>query len=419
MALTQISLERDYPAASDVLPVDASTPQRHFLIVSGPFGPFCTVLARRLRSAGARCTRVISNGGDILDWGLRSMAPYTGARAGWGRWIANRIRRARVTDVIVFGDSCPYSAEAIRQAQSEGVRTHVLEEGYFRPHWITLERDGVNGNSQLPREPQAYRSAAPSTRHGADVPVGGLDAALAARITLYHVGCYLGWPIFRGYRHPYLYSPLHQGLAHLRKYSSAFLARLSRAGAAVVDHDEGYFLVLLQRPGDSQIMRHSPFKSVSEMIELVLASFARHAPPDARLVLKAHPLDHGIERHDAHLRRLAERLDLGERVSYVEARPLAPMLDRARGVITVNSTGGLAALKAAIPTVTLGRAIYDLAGLTHQAGLDRFWSDPTPPDPELFGAFERVVMERTQVNGAFATRAGARLAAEGVAARLL
>ena len=34
-----------------------------------------------------------------------------------------------------------------------GVRTHVLEEGYLRPHWMTLELEGVNAHSPLSRDP--------------------------------------------------------------------------------------------------------------------------------------------------------------------------------------------------------------------------------------------------------------------------
>ncbi|WP_458339329.1 capsular polysaccharide export protein, LipB/KpsS family, partial [Bordetella pertussis] len=32
-------------------------------------------------------------------------------------------------------------------ARASGVRVHVFEEGYFRPHWVTLERGGVNAHS--------------------------------------------------------------------------------------------------------------------------------------------------------------------------------------------------------------------------------------------------------------------------------
>ena len=322
-----------------------------------------------------------------------------------------------MTDLSVFGDCHPYAAGAIDEARRRGVAVRVLEEGYFRPHWITLEREGVNGCSRLPRDPQAYRWAAAQQTAATAAP-GPAHAALTLRISLYFVGVYLAQPFFRGFRQPYAYSPLRQALAHARKYAadrwSELVHRRKRAPTPA-----RYFLVLLQRPGDSQIVRHSPFRTVADMIELVMASFARWAPADARLVFKTHPLDHGIERHDLQIGRLSAALGVAGRVSLVDESRLDGVLSPAVGVVTGNSTGGLAALELGKPTIALGQAIYNLPGLAHQAGLDRFWSAPEPPDPSLFEAFKRTVIALTQVNGAFASRAGARLAAEGVAERLL
>jgi capsule polysaccharide modification protein KpsS len=98
-------LEREFsgwpaPAAKQVVGsprIVARRSEKHFFIVSGPFGPFCTILADRLRTEGARCTRVIANGGDVLDWGLHRAAPYTGTRADWGAWLARRLESAAVT----------------------------------------------------------------------------------------------------------------------------------------------------------------------------------------------------------------------------------------------------------------------------------------------------------------------------------
>ena len=35
-------------------------------------------------------------------------------------------------------------------ARRRSLRLHLFEEGYLRPDWITLEREGVNANSRLP-----------------------------------------------------------------------------------------------------------------------------------------------------------------------------------------------------------------------------------------------------------------------------
>jgi capsular polysaccharide export protein len=89
------------------------------------------------------------------------------------------------------------------------------------------------------------------------------------------------------------------------------------------------------------------------------------------------------------------------------------------GVVCVNSTAGLAAIEFGTPTITLGRAIYDMPGLTHQGDLDGFWTAPQVPDAELYLAFRHVVIAETQINGAYATAKGRHLAVPEIARRLL
>ena len=79
------------------------------------------------------------------------------------------------------------------------------------------------------------------------------------------------------------------------------------------------------------------------------------------------------------------------------------MVRSARGLVCVNSTSATLALANGTPVCTLGEAIYDLAGLTHQAHLDGFWMNPTPPEPGLFEAFRRVLVDRCLVRGGLAS----------------
>ena len=71
--------------------------------------------------------------------------------------------------------------------------------------------------------------------------------------------------------------------------------------------------------------------------------------------------------------------------------------------MTVNSTVGLSALQRGRPTKALGRAVYDVPGLTYQGPLDDFWRSPPPPDAALCRAFRNVVVHATQINGGFYT----------------
>ena len=71
----------------------------------------------------------------------------------WRGFLGAFLHERGVTDVILFGDCRPYHRVAVDLARSRGIAVHVFEEGYFRPDWITLERDGTNGHSRLPRGP--------------------------------------------------------------------------------------------------------------------------------------------------------------------------------------------------------------------------------------------------------------------------
>jgi capsular polysaccharide export protein len=76
------------------------------------------------------------------------------------------------------------------------------------------------------------------------------------------------------------------------------------------------------------------------------------------------------------------------------------------------------ALACGLPVIALGKAVYDIAGLTFQGELDQFWNAPTPPDMALFDAFRRVLANRCLIPGSFFSEAGLRLAVEAAIDRL-
>lgn len=394
---------------------------RHFLIVTAPFGMFSRRLGEELRKSGARCTRVLFNGGDLSDWGFANARLYFGDLTNWSDWLRAVVKREGVTDLILYGDSNPYCADAQRAAIGLPLKIHVLEQGYFRPFWITLERDGVNANSRLRRDPDLYRRAAAALPTPKHVWLPPLTPAAVRRIVLYHMNLWLLAPVFPRYRLSYEYSVQRQLVGHVRRYISQRFhhTRDHRKLTEAIDTTDPLFVALLQRPGDSQLLRHSSFPRSSGYIGHVVRSFARFAPKNARLLFKSHPLDPGVERHDAAVALAAKAAGVADRVFFTDVGDLHALLDQVEGVVTINSTGGLSAIERGRPTATLGAAIYDMAGLTHQGGLDSFWTSPETPDTELFEAFRRVEMARTQVNGAYATRRGVELAVPEVTRRLL
>ena len=141
-------------------------------------------------------------------------------------------------------------------------------------------------------------------------------------------------------------------------------------------------------------------------------------PLEAVVIVKLHPLDSGLIDWAAITGYLAVELGIADRVIILDGGDMGALLARKPAVVTVNSTVGTLALACGLPVVALGKAVYDIAGLTFQGELDDFWRAPTPPDAVLFDAFRRVLAARCLIPGSFFNEAGLRLAVEAAIERL-
>ncbi|MEM7239431.1 MAG: hypothetical protein AAF501_16620, partial [Pseudomonadota bacterium] len=107
-----------------------------------------------------------------------------------------------------------------------------------------------------------------------------------------------------------------------------------------------------------------------------------------------------------------------ERVLLLEGGSFELLLDHLAGVVTVNSTAGLSALRRGVPVVALGTAIYDLEGLTHSGTLSTFWHDPSVPDAGRVALLVGALKNAIQIRGSF-DGPDARPGAEAMASRIL
>src|ERR1700761_6058461 len=86
---------------------------RRFLLVTLPSGPFGRKLGGQLERAGADVLRVILNGGDLISWGMKDALWPRVPRPLWQSWLEWQFFEQSITDVVVFGDSMAYSADAL------------------------------------------------------------------------------------------------------------------------------------------------------------------------------------------------------------------------------------------------------------------------------------------------------------------
>jgi capsular polysaccharide export protein len=387
---------------------------RRFLFLQGPHGPFFAGLGRMLRAAGAEVWRVGFNRGDEAFWPDRaSFVAFTRPQEDWPETFARLVAEKRITDIVLYGDTRPIHAQAVSIAKAQGVTVHVFEEGYLRPYWVSYERGGSNGNSRL-----------------MDKSVEEMQAALAdAQLDIPEVPAHWG-----DMRHHIFYGALYHFfvLARNRRYANfrphralsvarefrLYLRRLVLMPAQAAERIAAtqkiryggfpYHLVLLQLEHDSSFQTHSPFASMTEFIEPVIAGFAEGAPRHHHLVFKAHPLEDGRAPLRREIRRLARAHGVEARVHYVRGGKLAQLLDHARGAVTVNSTAAQQALWRGLPLKVYGHAVYAKPEFVSVQPVADFFARPTRPDNRAYRDYRHYLLETSQIAGGFYSARGRR-----------
>lgn len=389
---------------------------RSFLFLQGVCSPFFVRLAAALEADGHRVFKINFNAGDWLYWGGRKACNYRGAVDDLPEFLDQKYREFGITDQILFGDCRPVHRQAVTQAKACGIRTHVFEEGYFRPYWVTLEREGVNRHSLLPRDPEWFMDVGKSLPgYGNGQSFRSPFKIRATHDVAYHLAGFWNPVFFPRYRtHATVNAAIeYAGYARRLPGLRFHAPRDNTLVESLIKTKIPFFVLPLQLGGDAQIREHSRFDDMAAVMEFVMASFARHAPGQTRLVIKNHPLDTGLVNYPKMIRALSSRFDLADRVDYMETGNLDALLLHARGTVTVNSTVGALSLGLNCPTIALSDPIYSMPGLTFQGPLDDFWHGRTLPDAELFRHFRNTVIHVTQVNGGFYCRDGIALAVEG------
>lgn len=391
---------------------------RTFLFLQGPHGSYFARVGGALAARGHRVHRINLCGGDRRDW-PGSAVNYRGTIRNWPTFFDDFIVDRDVTDIVLFGDCRPMHSSAHGMAKLRGLRVHVLEEGYIRPDFVTLEEGGVNGHSPMPRDPHWFRAEAarlPVEQAAAPVP-----ASFRRRVdeTMRHLlATALERPFFPFYRN---HRPLSSSTEAFGWILRTVHGRRNRIrSAAVMKRVLGtrYFVVPLQLNSDYQIRIHSPFGDMRAALRFIVKSFAKGAPADTHLLIKRHPLDAGLIPWRRIIAQLAASCGIADRVHYVTDGDIAAVLEPSLGTVMVNSTVGTLALNSGKPVAVLGHAVYDVDGVVHSGPLEDFWTDPVPPDPDLWNAVRRVIIDRSLIRGSFLSEEGLAMLVENAIPRL-
>jgi capsular polysaccharide export protein len=385
------------------------------LLLQGPVGPFFYKLAQFLKQRGTNTHKINFNPGD--DWFYSTKEPntflYDFTLEYWPQYLERYIIQNQIEAIFLFGDCRPIHKPAKKLCQEYGVDLWVFEEGYYRPNYFTMEYFGVNANSSLYKKSikpilSANKSADCSKSDEKLVHFSRSNTFLARHAIIYWIINILQPYKCSNYDH---HRQLNFLLAYgwVKNFISHFFYNIKEHSILkeLIDHQlkfkKNYFLFPLQVHDDAQMLFHCDFKSVEEVIELVLTSFYKHhtlhKDSPTKLIIKHHPMDLGHKNYSRLIKTLSRNLGISQHVYYLRKLDLNQILPYCKGCITVNSTLGLKALDFGVPVKVLGRSFYDKPYITSQKSLHQFWKHPGPVFPERIGVFRQMIIQETQVNG--------------------
>jgi capsular polysaccharide export protein len=370
---------------------------RRVLLLQGPIGPFFDRLTTWLRANGTEVRRVVFHGGDLHD--CRALVPdrFRGTPAQWPATVRDMFDKLQPDCIVLFGQARHYHKVALEHARAIDLPVVVLEEGYFRPGFATMELGGVNGYSTT-LDRYEY-TGAPDTLQMQPDACANHFRWMAWHASQHYLAMHRVLSDFPHYEH-------HRSV-NLTDYSTYWIRSWFRKGRRhamdirfqqrLFTSGQPYFFVPLQLDGDSQISHHSPFRQTSEFVVKVLTSFAEHAPKGTLLVFKQHPHARGGKGNQHLIAEVAAALGVSGRVHHLVEGDTPDLAEHSRGTVVINSTVGLQALERGCSVLALGSAHYNRPGLSHQGPLDSYWNDPAKPDHLAAGTFLRGLKALTQV----------------------
>lgn len=392
-----------------ILDVVGEVKGKNILLLQGPMGRFFNILDHKFMRHGANTFRIGLNAGDEFFADAKHFTPFRGRIEEWESFIKDYFKVHSIDMIFVFGDCRFYQANAIKIAKKLKIKIFVFEEGYIRPDFVTLEENGVNDNSSLPRNRAFYDALEYHDKMECNNKnihrIGTSYKEMALQAIAYYIVGNLYFLKYPHYHHHRTFSSLLEAFYGVRNFIRKNIYKFKEFNAITPykrELSKKYYFVALQTFEDFQILHHSDYASIEEFIEEVIVSFAKYAPKDTYLVIKHHPMDRGKKNYTAFVKQKSRDNNCEGRVKSVHDLHLPTLLKNAIGTITINSTVGISSLYHQTPTLCLGRSFYDIEGLTSKGvAIDDFWKNYKSVDGELFNKFRCYLIQTTQVNGSF------------------
>lgn len=381
---------------------------QNILLLQGCAGDFLTQLSNWLKTQRKTVYKINFNGGDEYYYPetIPNTFAFTDKIENFSVFLSAFIEKYHIESIICYSDTRQMHKIAKQISLEKNLHFWTMEEGYFRPFFITVEKDGFNYFSPIPKQADFFLKSLPYLKHQEykepqHTPAHFWKTRFKSLLYFWHKKKKSGkYPHNQHHRNYKVWDLIRFGIAgewrrlKFRFYDKSLERKVEQCQIS------NFYILPLQLFDDAQISVHSDFSSVEEFLMTVLQSFADNAPIDLKLIVKHHPWDLYFKDYTKQIKEFIKcNPQCKGRIFYIHSMPLPVLLRKGQGMIVINSTCGMSALLHLMPVLAFGRVNYNMAGLTDQGSLENFWHNPTPPNAELVHAFRQYHMNVTQVVG--------------------
>lgn len=304
------------------------------------------------------------------------------------KFLREYLIKHKIELVAMHNDLRWQHALAIKICKELRVQYLITERGIFRPDTTTIEFEGVNGYSSLPKDKEFYKSHEIKEKKLRNYKVSKItNLQVNMRFVFFILLNKLG-RIFG------LNSSVKNRGYSLVKYAELFIKqKFGKKISQDIKLPTKYIFAPLQVNTDTQLLIHSDFKDMQEFISLVEREFYS-LKSNIGLVFKIHPMEKGIVEYKFDSRSLVVDSDTNELVKNSEC------------VVTINSTVGFEAIENHKKVLVLGEAFFKIDGMaicsskkSFRDDLTRVFDGSVELDDEAIEAFVKYLKYEYQVNG--------------------
>lgn len=238
-------------------------------------------------------------------------------------------------------------------AKKNNKKVIILENGYFRPFTLQVDRKGVNFENSLPREGDFYKKQKIDSerleKYLTEPEYARIDEKLSDEFLR-------------------IYSKFNSEVKIKEKKKSTPRQNEVFENSLKFEQQlpEDYVFVPFQLQSDAQIIRHSPqISTMEELIKLTLRpviNYNKRNRKDLKIIYKPHPL-YKADGKSFDIDKIRSMINDSNYALLIEDYSTQELINKAKVVITINSTVGIEALISNKPVITLGQAFYNIKNL--------------------------------------------------------